>query len=78
MCVCVRLLTLLYTGRDGDEGHDATQGQVGPQQDLVGLAGGGVGVVLIHEGEGHGGDAVEEQGGTHHRQVPALVLCRSC
>ena len=71
-------LTLLHAGRDGDEGHDATQGQVGPEQDLVEVAGDGVGVVLVHEGEGHGGNGVEEERGTQHRQVPALVLCCSC
>lgn len=34
-------------------------------------------VVLVHEGEGHGGDSVEEEGGAHHRQIPTLVLRRS-
>lgn len=34
-------------------------------------------VVLVHEGEGHGCDGVEEEGGAHHGQVPALVLGRS-
>ena len=34
-------------------------------------------VVLVHEGEGHGRDGVEEEGGARHGQVPALVLCCS-
>lgn len=69
-----RLLTLLDARRDGDEGHEAAEAQVDPQQCLVEVAGDGVRVVLVHEGEGHGGDGVEEEGGAHHGQVPALVL----
>ena len=79
VCVraCVRALTLLHAGRDGDEGHEGAQPQVDPQQQLVEVAAGRVGVEAVHEGEGHAGDGVEEQGGAHHRQVPALVLRRS-
>lgn len=69
-----RRLTLLDARRDGDEGHEAAEAQVDPQQRLVEVAGDGVRVVLVHEGEGHGGDGVEEEGGAHHGQVPALVL----
>lgn len=36
-----------------------------------------MGVVLVHEGEGHGGDGVEEEGGARHGQIPPLVLCCS-
>lgn len=70
-------LTLFHTRCDGNEGHETTESQVDPQQDFVEVAGNGVGVVLVHEGEGHSGDGVEEQGGAHHRQVPALVFCCS-
>lgn len=70
-------LTLLHARCDGNEGHEAAESQVGPQQGLVEVAGDGVCVVLVHEGEGHGGDGVEEEGGTHHCQVPALVFCCS-
>lgn len=70
-------LTLLDARRDGDEGHEATEAQVDPQQRLVKVAGDGVRVVLVHEGKGHGCDGVEEEGGAHHGQVPALVLGRS-
>lgn len=70
-------LTLLHARCDGDEGHEAAESQVDPQQGLVEVAGDGVGVVLVHEGEGHGGDGVEEEGGAHHCQVPALVFCCS-
>lgn len=69
-----RQLTLLDARRDGDEGHEAAEAQVDPQQRLVEVAGDGVRVVLVHEGEGHGGDGIEEEGGAHHGQVPALVL----
>lgn len=71
---CRRPLTLFHAGSHGDEGHEAAEAQVDPQQHLVEVAGDGVRVVLVHEGEGHGGDGVEEEGGAHHRQVPALVL----
>lgn len=67
-------LTLLDARRDGDEGHEATEGQVDPEQCLVEVAGDGVCVVLVHEGKGHGCDGVEEEGGAHYGQVPALVL----
>lgn len=67
-------LTLLYARRDGNEGHETAEAQVDPQQGLVEVAGDGVRVVLVHEGEGHGGDGVEEEGGAHHGQVPALVF----
>lgn len=70
-------LTLFHTRCDGNEGHETTESQVDPQQDFVEVAGNGVGVVLVHEGEGHSGDGVEEQGGAHYRQVPALVFCCS-
>lgn len=70
-------LTLLDARRDGDEGHKAAEAQVDPQQRLVEVAGDGVRVVLVHEGKGHGCDGVEEKGGAHHSQVPALVLGRS-
>lgn len=70
-------LTLLHARRDGDKGHEGAQSQVDPQQGLVEVAGDGVCVVFVHEGEGHGGDGVEEEGGTHHCQVPTLVLCCS-
>lgn len=70
-------LTLLHARRDGNEGHEAAEPQVDPQQGLVEVAGDGVRVVLVHEGEGHGGDSVEEEGGAHHGQIPALVLCCS-
>ena len=70
-------LTLLHAWCDGDEGHEAAESQVNPEQDFVKVAGDGVGVVLVHEGEGHGGDGVEEEGGAHHRQVPAFVFCCS-
>lgn len=70
-------LTLLHARSDGNEGHEAAEPQVDPQQGLVEVTGDGVCVVLVHEGEGHGGDGVEKEGGAHDRQVPALVLCRS-
>lgn len=70
-------LTLLHARRYGNEGHEAAEPQVDPQQGLVELAGDGMRVVLVHEGEGHGGDRVEEEGSAHHGQVPALVLCCS-
>lgn len=70
-------LTLLHARRDGNEGHEAAESQVDPQQGLVEVAGDGVGVVLVHEGEGHGGDGVEEEGGARHGQIPALVLRRA-
>lgn len=70
-------LTLLHARCDGNEGHEAAESQVDPQQHLVEVAGDRVCVVLVHEGEGHGGDSVEEEGGTHHRQIPTLVLCCS-
>ena len=70
-------LTLLHARCDGNEGHEGTESQVDPQQGLVEVAGDGVCVVLVHEGEGHGGDGVEEEGGAHHRQIPTLVLCCS-
>jgi len=70
-------LTLLHARRDGNEGHEAAEAQVDAQQRLVEVAGDGVRVVLVHEGEGHGGDGVEEEGGGQHRQIPTLVLCRS-
>lgn len=70
-------LTLLHARCDGNEGHEAAEPQVDPQQGLVELAGHGVCVVLVHESEGHGGDSVEEEGGTHHRDIPTLVLCCS-
>lgn len=67
-------LTLLHTRCDSNEGHEATEPQVDPKQGLVEVAAEGVCVVLVHEGEGHGGDRVEEEGGAHHGQIPALVL----
>lgn len=73
---CRRRLTLFHAGSHGDEGHEATEAQVDPQQRFVEVAGDGMRVVLVHEGEGHGGDGVEEEGGAHHCQVPALVLRR--
>ena len=77
MRACVRpSLTLLHAGRDGDEGHERTEAQVDPQQQLVEVAARRVGVEAVHEGEGHAGDGVEDQGGAHHRQVPPLVLRR--
>lgn len=69
-------LTLLHTRSDSNKGHEAAEPQVDPQQGLVEVAGDGVGVVLVHEGEGHGGDGVKEEGGAHHCQVPALIFCR--
>lgn len=72
-----RQLTLLHAWSDSNERHEAAESQVDPQQGLVEVAGDGVCVVLVHEGEGHGGDGVEEEGGAHHRQVPTLVFCRS-
>lgn len=75
--MCSIKLTLLHARCDGNKGHEAAESQVDPQQGLVEVAGDGVCVVLVHEGEGHGGDGVEEEGGTHHRQVPTLVLCCS-
>lgn len=74
---CLQSLTLLDARRDSDEGHEATEPQVDPQQDLVEVAGNGVGVIFVHEGEGHGSNGVEEEGGAHHGQVPAFVLCCS-
>lgn len=70
-------LTLLHARSDGYEGHEAAESQVDPQQGLVELTGDGVCVVFVHEGEGHGGDCVEEEGGARHRQIPALVFCCS-
>lgn len=70
-------LTLLHTWCDGNEGHEAAEAQVDPQQGLVEVAGDGVCVVLVHESEGHGGDGVEEECGAHHCQIPALVFCCS-
>lgn len=70
-------LTLLHTRSHGDEGHEAAESQVDPQQGLVEVAGDGVCVVLVHEGEGHGGDGVEEECGAHDGQIPTLVLCGS-
>lgn len=69
-------LTLLDAGGDGDEAHDATQAQVGPQQRLVDAARGRVRVVLVHEGEGRSGHGVEEEGGTHDRHIPPLIFSR--
>lgn len=77
MCVLKHRLTLLHAWCNSDEGHEAAEPQVDPQQDLVEVAGDGMRVVLIHESEGHGCNRVEEEGGTHHSQVPALVLCSS-
>lgn len=70
-------LTLFYAWCDSNEGHEAAESQVDPQQDLVELAGDGVCVVLIHEGEGHRGDSVKEKGGAHHRQIPPFIFCCS-
>lgn len=70
-------LTLLHARCDSNEGHEAAEPQVDPQQGLVKVAGDGVCVVLVHEGEGHGGNSVEEEGGAHHSQIPALVFCCS-
>lgn len=70
-------LTVLNAGCDGRQTHEATQDQVGPEQDSIGLAKNGVSVVSQQEDEGHGGHAVEEERRTRDCQIPALVLCRS-
>lgn len=72
---CYVVLTEPHAGCDGDEGHDAAEAAIDSEQCLVEPAGGWVGVVLVEEGEGSGGEGVEGSGGQQHSQVPALVLC---
>lgn len=72
--LCHAILTEPHTGRDGDEGHDATEAAIDGEQRLVEVAGGRVRVVLVEEGEGGGGEGVEGSRGQQHGQVPALVL----
>lgn len=67
-------LTLLNAGRDRNERHDGTEGQVCPQQAFIEVASSWVSVVFVHEREGHCGNSVEKERSTHDCHIPPLIF----